>query len=201
MSNQKALSIDLETTGLTDDSIILEFAAVPVEIKEDCSYELSEDVFHFYFKSPTMPMLVKHYGVDKFIQDNHAELVEKCNKEGKCSLEFLREFGKYMERVKDTFFNGEKPVLLGKSLSALDLPLLTRDFGRDEFIRKHFAHRNIEVSSLALALSNAGVLSKAETGSTGLAKRFLSKKDVDHTALGDAKDMPEIYSNLLKLIK
>jgi oligoribonuclease (3'-5' exoribonuclease) len=190
----KYLSFDLETTGLKDTDYIIEFASIPVDVNTG---EIRKDLsFHRYLKCPTFEELKPNLG--KFVIENNESLIRKANKDGVSKEEFLTDFLEYLESSKmKEFFDNQLPTILGKSLSALDLPLLSRDFGRDSFLRKYFHHRVQDVSSTAKFCVDAGILPKGCESSHKLAQYFGLGEDVKHTALEDSIDVAQMYIKLV----
>jgi DNA polymerase-3 subunit epsilon len=103
------------------------------------------------------------------------------------------------DEVKSYFKNdkNEKIILFGKSMSAIDLPFLNRDLGWN-FMRKHFHHRNLDLSSTANTLIDLKFIPK-ECSSGSYLMNFLGMGDVKHTALEDARNTALMYLKLLSL--
>ncbi|MEK6626375.1 MAG: hypothetical protein AABY86_15505, partial [Bdellovibrionota bacterium] len=89
----------------------------------------------------------------------------------------------------------QKIVLFGKSMNALDLPLLNRDLGW-EFMRKYFHHQVLDLSSVVRAFVDKRLL-PPETVSGSALMKHLKMGEVAHTALEDAVNAAKIYLQLL----
>lgn len=194
----KYLSIDIESTGLNDDDFIIEFGAVPVDILNE---EIRDDLkFHAYLKCPSYEYLKD--SLSEFVKKHNKGLIQKAHADGLEKELFLKEFVNYLHSPQVTeYFNNKKPTLLGKSLSALDLPMLERDFGRSTFTRKYFHHRVLDVSSVAKSCVDSGVLPEGCESSTKLAQHFNLGGDVQHTAIEDSIDVAKMYMKIIKLMK
>lgn len=194
----KYLSLDLETTGLRLNDYIIEFACVPIDTKtQEIRHDLS---FHRYVKCPSFEDLESQ--LSPFVLENNEGLIRKAHKEGISLDELKRDLAKYMESVQvQLFFENELPFILGKSLTALDFPLLNKNLGRDDFMRKYFHHRVQDVSSTAMACVDSGLLPEGCTSSRNLAKHFNLGEDVQHTALEDSVDVAKMYFKILDLMK
>ena len=193
----KYLSLDIETTGLEEGAKIIEFACVPVNVK---TKEILKDLsFHTYVQCPSFEELEPH--LNDFVKKHNKELIQKAHEVGISLKELQDQLSAYLTSPEIVeFFEGKPPVILGKSLSALDIPLLKRDLGWDYFM-KHFHHQVRDVSSIAGYMVDVGLLPPNCISSSQLAKKFLEKKDVDHTALGDSIDMGDIYIKLVYIKK
>lgn len=194
----KYLSFDLESTGLEDSDLIIEIAFVPVDVEKRKIYQ--DKAFHCYMKCPSFEELLPN--LTEFVIENNEELIREANKKGINKKEFMSKFDKYMNSdfIKK-FFGEEKPDLLGKSVAGIDIPFLIRDFGREQFMRKYFSHRVLDVTSIATFLVQKGELPKDHASSRNLAKFFGLGDDVDHTAVSDSVNMAKIYFNLIDLKK
>ena len=194
----KFLSIDTETTGLSEDSYIVEFAAVPVDVQKR---EIKKDMaFHTYIKCPSFEDLSPV--LSPFARENNKSLIDTAHEKGIGLEEFKQDLSNYLEsRDIQTYFGGErdkpaKPMILGKSLSALDMPLLSRDLGWD-FMRKMFHHQNLDITTVALDAIVLGILPPECSSSRKLAALLLEKNDVDHTAVEDSIDVAKMYFSIL----
>ena len=128
------LSIDIESTGLEEDSLIIEFAAVPFdsttgEIREDLAMSFLIQCPDFNTLEPTL---------NDFVKENNKELIQEAFVYGLTKDEVKTEIVNYLENedIKN-YFGGNKIVLFGKSLSSIDLPFLSRDLGFD-FMKNNF---------------------------------------------------------------
>lgn len=194
----KYLSFDIESTGLNDNDLIIEIAFVPVDVKNRKIHKKKS--FHCYLKCPTFEELLPN--LEEFVITHNKELITTANKKGLSKKKFLKKFDQYMNSdfIKE-FFGEEKPNLLGKSVVGIDIPFLIRDFGRDEFLRKYFSHRVLDISSVATLLVEKGILPEGCASSKKLANYFNLGDDVDHTAVSDSVDMAKIYFLLLDLLE
>ncbi|MCY4644864.1 MAG: exonuclease domain-containing protein [Bacteriovoracales bacterium] len=189
----KYISIDLEATGLDDDCLIIEFAAIPFD---SADYKLDESLsFHTYVKCPTFEELKPK--LSPWVIEHNEELIRKANERGPSLEQFKLDFERYLtsESIR-SYREEERYVLFGKSLSAIDLPFLNRDLGSD-FMKKHFYHRQLDLSSFAYALIDMNLLSKEMVGGEEL-MAFLGMDKVAHTALEDAINTAKMYFELLK---
>lgn len=192
----KYMSLDLETTGLEDDALIIELGFVPVntktkEIRENLSY-------HCYLKCPSFEELEPN--LNDFVKKHNKGLIEKAHKEGISKEQFLKEFDEYMNSPKIKEFYGEEDIkIMGKSLTALDMPLLQRDFGRNDFLRKYFHHRVQDVSCSSSLAVDLKLLPEGFESSHKLAKFFKLGEDVSHTAISDSIDVAKMYMGIVEL--
>ncbi|MFM8315599.1 MAG: hypothetical protein ACKOA8_15060, partial [Deltaproteobacteria bacterium] len=138
----KYLSIDTEATGLEEHCLLIQVAVVPVDgTKNIVAEELGKEVLiqcpSFEELKPTLSEWV--------IQHNEG-LIRKAHAEGITPASFQKWMGDYLksDQVK-AFFGGERPLLLGKSLSALDIPLLTKNLGK-AFMDKNFHHHTLDIT-------------------------------------------------------
>ena len=187
------LSIDMEATGLRPDDLMIEFAAIPFNT-ESCEFEKSLS-FHRFIKCPSYEQLES--SLDQWVRDHNRELITKAAEEGLGANEFKKQFGDYLQSPEFKKIFPKKALLFGKSLSALDLPFMTRDLGND-FMREHFEHKNLDLTSVAYCLGDMGLLPKGLDSSKAIMKYF-NKGEVCHTALEDAVNTAEIYGELLNL--
>lgn len=191
------LSVDTEATGLKEDCFLIQLAFVPVDVEKGVvRTELGRETLvkcpSFESLRPTLnPWVVKH----------NREMIERAHSEGIPMDEVKAWVQQYLEwEPVRQIFGEERPVFLGKSLSALDIPLLKRYLGED-FLASRFHHHTADVTSAARLLVDSGVLPPGgATGSKLLG--FLGIRDnVAHTALSDAVDMGEAYLRLVSLLK
>jgi DNA polymerase-3 subunit epsilon len=191
------LSIDTETTGLHLDCHLIEVAFLPVDSEStEIDHRLGKETFvqcpPFEELKPTLNSWV--------IQHNEG-LIRKANATGITPEAFKKWVQDYFESpaIKE-FFKGERPPMLGKSLSALDIPILTRYLGKD-MMDKYFHHHTVDITSVARALVDSGVLPKGSEGTTKLVQFFQMKSSARHTAMSDAVDMAEIYLKITQYLK
>lgn len=187
------LSFDLEATGLYQDSHIIEFAMIPFDAKFK---RFEESLARSYFiQCPPFEELKPK--LDKWVIDHNESLIKKAHVEGISIEEFKDIFEIYLksEDIKH-YFGGQKIVLFGKSMNAIDLPFLNRDLGWD-FMRKYFSHRQLDLSCVTYSLMDMGLLPKEmESGSKLM--NFLGMGEVAHTALEDARNTAIMYLKLLE---
>lgn len=189
----KYLSFDLEATGLDSKDLIIEFAMVPFCTKEKKLQTKLEK--HFYIKCPSFENLKPQ--LSDWVIEHNKDLIEKAHQEGLELKIFKKELEAYLcSKVVQDYFDHEKITLFGKSMSAIDLPFLTRDLGWD-WMRKYFVHRQLDLSSVAYNLVDLGFLpSKCISGSELM--NYMGMGEVAHTALEDAKNTAKIYLKLLE---
>lgn len=191
----KYLSIDLEATGLREHDSIIEFAMIPFDTK---TKTLERDLAkHFFIKCDSFESLKPD--LDPWVIEHNEELIKKAHSEGIEIEEFKRRLESYLQSkpVKKYFANerNEKIILFGKSMNAIDLPFLTRDLSW-EFMRKHFHHRDLDLSSTANTLIDMGMLPEICSSGSGL-MNFLNMGEVSHTALEDAVNTAKMYLKLI----
>ncbi|HLW55869.1 MAG TPA: exonuclease domain-containing protein [Bacteriovoracaceae bacterium] len=188
----KYLSIDLEATGLGENCQIIEFAMIPF----DTQFKRLEDSLarSVYVHCPSFEDLKPT--LDPWVIEHNEKLIRKAHNEGLTLNEFKNYLKNYLEskEVKE-YFGNQKIVLFGKSMSAIDLPFLTRDLGW-EFMRKYFHHRNLDLSSLGYGLIDLGYLAQGMDSGTNL-MNHLGMGAVAHTALEDARNTAIMYLKLL----
>jgi len=193
------LSIDIEATGLKENDFMIEFAMIPF-----CTENFSvEDHLAktFYIKCPSFEELKPN--LDPWVITHNESLIKKAHQQGISMDQFRDEIETYLmsKEVKEYFRNDkkEKIILFGKSMSAIDLPFLNRDLGW-EFMRKHFHHRNLDLSSTANTLIDLHFLPE-ECSSGSQLMKHLGMGDVKHTALQDARNTALMYLKILKMFQ
>ncbi len=183
----KYLSFDLEATGLAEHDLIIEFGLVPFCAKTKTIEEkLSR---HWFIKCPSFEELKPK--LDQWVIDHNKELIDKAHSEGVEMAQFKQELSDYVKSDEVVEYFGEKIILFGKSMNAIDLPFMTRDLGWD-FMRDHFHHQVLDMSSVAMAFADKGTLPEECRSGSGLMKHF-KMGDVAHTALEDAKNVAILY--------
>lgn len=189
----KYLSFDLEATGLEEDAYIIEFAMVPFctetkSLEEGLARE-------FVLKCPSFEELKPN--LNPWVIENNKELIDNSFKTGISINEFKDKLVEYLnsKEVK-TYFDNQRVVLFGKSISAIDLPFMNRDLGW-EWMNNHFHHRNLDLSSYTMGLIDMGLLEKGMDSGSNLMNYF-KMGDVSHTALDDAKNTAIMYLKLLE---
>jgi oligoribonuclease (3'-5' exoribonuclease) len=193
----KYLSIDTEATGLEEDTHLIQLAFVPVDpergiIGDEMGWETLVKCPSFEELKPRLnPWVIEHN--EGLIRNAHAGGIEPSALKAAVQS--------YMERdaVKQ-FFGGDRPPFLGKSLSALDIPLMQRYLGRT-FMDKYFHHHTLDVTCIARAMVDGGLLPKGCESTTKLLTHFQIRELSNHTALSDAHDMAVVYLKLLEVLK
>lgn len=188
----KYLSIDIEATGLAEQCQIIEFAMIPF----DTQFRRLEDSLarSFYIHCPSFEDLKPN--LDPWVQEHNEKIIRKAHSEGLMLSEFKNFLKTYLESPEvRSYFGPGKIVLFGKSMSAIDLPFLTRDLGW-EFMRKYFHHRNMDLSGFGYGLIDMGILPQGMDSGTNL-MNHLGMGEVAHTALEDAKNTAIMYLKLL----
>lgn len=190
----KYLSVDTEATGLTDECVLIQLAFVPVDttnrrVLRDLGVEWLVKCASFEELKPTL---------NPWVIDNNEGLIRDAHAKGVPPEELAAQVKKYLTSPDlKAFFGDSRPIFLGKSLSALDIPLLGRTLGTD-FMRENFHHHTLDVTCVARALVDGGVLPPGTESSGKLMKFFGLREEPAHTALSDALDMADIYLKLLE---
>jgi len=191
------LSIDIEATGLNQNDYMIEFGVIPF-CTEDKKVEESL-ARNYFIRCPSFESLKPK--LDPWVIEHNEQLINKAHHFGMQLDSFKDELETYLisKEVKAYFKNekNEKIILFGKSMSAIDLPFLTRDLGWD-FMRKYFHHRNLDLSSSACTLIDLKLI-PGECSSGSHLMRYLGMGDVKHTALEDAKNTALMYLKLLSM--
>lgn len=188
----KYLSIDIEATGLAEDCQIIEFAMIPF----DTQFKRLEDSLArtVYVHCPSFEDLKPT--LDPWVREHNEKIIRRAHHDGLTHSEFRDFLQKYLESPEvRAYFNNQKIVLFGKSMTAIDLPFLTRDLGW-EFMRKYFHHRNLDLSGLGYGMIDLGLLPQGMDSGTNL-MNYLGMGAVAHTALEDAKNTAIMYLKLL----
>jgi oligoribonuclease (3'-5' exoribonuclease) len=188
----KYLSIDIEATGLGENCQIIEFAMIPFDTKLK---RLEESLAKsFYIHCPSFEDLKE--SLDPWVREHNEKIIRKAHAEGLLMSEFKETLKKYLESSEvKTYFENQKIVLFGKSMTAIDLPFLNRDLGWD-FMRKYFHHRNLDLSGIGYALIDLGLLPMGMDSGSNL-MNYLNMGEVAHTALEDAKNTAIMYLKLI----
>ena len=189
----KYLSIDLEATGLGENDLIIEFAAIPFDAK---TLEINHDLsFHHYLQCPSFEQL--RPVLSPWIIEHNEKLIRTAHEKGISLMQFRDGLRQYLENPAMSKYLGKGPyTLFGKSLSAIDLPFLNRDLGYD-FMRKHFVHRQLDLSCFVYGLVDMGHLAPEMVSGSELMK-FLGMGEVAHNALDDSVNTAKMYFELLK---
>ncbi len=194
---RRYLSLDTEATGLEEKCVMIQLAVVPVDVDRGTVHtELGKEWLvkcdSFESLKPTLnEWVLKHQ--EGLIRKAHAEgiSIEACKAE-------LSEYLKSKPLLD--FFGKSRPILMGKSMSALDIPLLTRSFGW-EWMQKAFHHHIVDVTCLGKSFEDAGLLPAKTANTQSLMQYFKLKENADHTALSDAIDMGKIYCKMIDMIR
>ena len=187
----KYLSIDLEATGLKENDLIIEFAAVPFDaetevIEKDLSY-------HSLVQCPSFEELLP--SLDQWVIDHNKSLITNAHQNGLPIKTFKQNLLDYLKSEPiQSYFGDGRIVLFGKSLNAIDLPFLNRDLGWD-FMREYFHHQQLDVSSVVYSLIDLKKIPE-ECRSGGFLMKHLGFGEVAHTALEDAINTAELYFKL-----
>mgnify|MGYP003390393381 CR=1 FL=1 len=190
------LSFDIEATGLAENCLMIEFAMVPF----DTDKLTLEDSLQYstFIRCPSFEEL--RPTLDPWVVQHNEGLIRQAHTQGLPLPEFREQLKTYLESqpVKD-YFNNQKIILFGKSMNAIDLPFLNRDLGWD-FMRQYFNHRQLDLSGIAYALMNLGLIPAGmESGSAMM--NFLGMGNVAHTALEDARNTALMYLKLIAKIR
>jgi oligoribonuclease (3'-5' exoribonuclease) len=188
----KYLSFDIEATGLGENCQIIEFAMIPFDTQlKRLEEPLARSV---YIHCPSYEDLKD--GLDPWVREHNEKIIRKAHAEGMTQNEFKEFLKSYLESTEvRSYFGNQKIVLFGKSMTAIDLPFLTRDLGW-EFMRKYFHHRNLDLSGIGYALIDLGMLPMGmDSGSNMM--NYLNMGVVAHTALEDAKNTAIMYLKIL----
>ena len=190
------LSFDIEATGLEENALIIEFGMVPFDTETGV---IEEDLAkHFYIQCPSFEKLKPD--LNEWVIKHNKSLIETAHKNGISIEEFKAELESYLDSAEiRKYFNHERIMLFGKSISAIDLPFLNRDLGW-EWMNKHFHHRNLDLSCYTLGLIDMGHLEKGMDSGAKL-MNFLGMGEVEHTALEDAINTAKMYLLLLDKFK
>ncbi len=194
---RRYLSIDTEATGLEEKCVMIQLAFVPVDVTQSkvCT-ELGKE---WLIRCPSFDQLKP--SLNEWVVKHQEGLIRKAHAEGMSMAQCQEEVGAYLNsKPIQEFFGKERPILLGKSMGALDLPILNRSFGWD-FMQKSFHHHTVDVTCLGKSFEDAGLLPLKTTGTTRLMQYFKLKENADHTALSDATDMGLIYCKMLDMIR
>lgn len=187
----KYLSIDLEATGLDEDCLIIEFAAVPFD--GETGEILTDQKFETYIACPSFEDLAPN--LNSWVAENNESIIRKAHETGITLKQLKVSFEKYLKNENiQKFFGEQKIILFGKSLNAIDLPFLNRDLGWN-FIRDNFSHRQQDLSSVVYFAIDTGILPpECESGSKLM--NYFEMGEVVHTALADAINTAKLYMKI-----
>lgn len=188
----KYLSIDLEATGLDENDYIIEFGMIPFDAE---NRTLEENLARRYLVScPSYESLLPN--LDPWVIEHNESLIKDAHSQGLERHAFKKELETYLNTTEvKNYFGNEKIMIFGKSLNAIDLPFLTRDLGW-EFMRRHFNHRVLDLSSTANTLVDMNFLPEKCTNGSEL-MNHLGMGEVCHTAMDDARNTAIMYLKLL----
>jgi hypothetical protein len=194
---RRYLSLDTEATGLEEKCVMIQLAVVPVDVTT--GQVLTEHGKEWLLACPDFDELKPT--LNEWVLKHQEGLIRKAHAEGIAMDKCRDELTAYLKsKPIHDFFNGERPVLLGKSMSALDIPLLTRSFGWD-YMQKTFHHHIVDVTCLGKSFEDAGILPPRTANTTRLMQHFKLKEAAEHTALCDAVDMGRIYCKMIDMIR
>ncbi len=190
------LSLDIEATGLAEGNYLIQIALVPLETKTRRVYEElgKETLVHCPSYEELEPKL------DNWNKEHNGAMIRAAHERGIPQDAVKTFITSYLKLPQITeIFKNERPILLGKSLSALDIPMLKRYMGWTLYDQT-FHHHTLDVTCVARGLCDAGKLPENCNSSTKLVKHFGIRDNVKHTALSDSLDMANIYLKLLDLL-
>lgn len=187
------LTEDTETTGTSEDSLLIQVAFVPMSeegtLKEDLAKEWLIKCLSFEELYPTL---------NDFCRKNNESIITLAHEKGQDKDVVKQEIEDYLSSapIKE-LFDGKKPTLYGKSISALDLPKMVQTFGWD-WTRNQFNHRVFDLGSVVMHLVNKGLL-PAECESIDKLASYLGLGKVSHLALDDCRQIADIYKKIKDL--
>lgn len=188
------LSLDTEATGLTESDLLIQLAVVPVDA--EAGQVLMSLGMETLVKCPSFAEMKPK--LNSWVIEHNEKLITDAHEKGVTTEKLKEMMTAYLDSPEiKKFFNNERPVLLGKSMSALDIPLLTRTFGWD-FMNKRFHHHTVDVTAVARFLVDAGQLPKGCESTTKIVKHYGIRDNALHTALSDAVDMGQIYIKMVQ---
>lgn len=194
---RRYLSLDTEATGLEEKCVMIQLAVVPVDV--DTSEVHTELGKEWLVKCDSFENLKPT--LNDWVLGHMEGLIRKAHAEGLSMEQVKTELSAYLKSqpILD-FFGKSRPILMGKSMSALDIPLLTRSFGWG-YMQKAFHHHIVDVTCLGKSFEDAGLLPPKTANTTSLMQYFKLKEHADHTALSDATDMGRIYCKMIDMIR
>lgn len=191
------LSLDTEATGLTKECVLIQLAFVPVDNRNRrVATELGREwLVHCKSYEELEPTL------NPWVRENNKTLIQKAHGQGLPIDKLKEEVVAYLTSAPiKALFGNSRPVILGKSLSALDIPLLQRTFG-EEFYQKYFHHHTVDVTCVARFLVDSGILPPGCESTSAIVKHYGIRAEASHTALNDASDMAQIYLKMIEQMK
>lgn len=191
------LSIDTEATGLREGNYLTQLAMVPLDTARGKVFtELGRE---WLVQCPSYEELEPK--LDEWNRKHNKTLIQQAHKEGVVPGELPILVNQYLTSPEVKAIFGEKrPVILGKSLSALDIPILKRYLGWDLY-EKLFHHHTLDVTCLTRGLVDAGLLPPGCESTTKLVQHYGIREESTHTALNDALDMANIYLKIIESLK
>ena len=187
------LNEDTETTGVSEDSLLIQIAFVPMDQHGNTIDQLAKE---WLIKCPSFQELYPK--LNDFCRKNNEALITKSHKKGLDAEVVRKEIEDYLSSPAiKALFQNKKPTLFGKSISALDMPKLVQTFGWD-WVRSQFNHRVLDLGSLAMDYINRGKLPSDCESSDSLVK-FFKLGTVSHLALDDCKQLAQVYQLMQKL--
>ncbi|MBY0369162.1 hypothetical protein K2X33_00650 [bacterium] len=192
----KYLSLDTEATGLTEECVLIQLAFVPVDTEKGVARDLGVE---WLVQCPSFEDLKP--SLNPWVVENNETLIRDASEHGVPPEALAEKVDAYLKSPPlKAFFGDNRPAFLGKSMSALDIPLLHRTFG-EEFMQSHFHHHTLDVTCVARALVESGLLPPGTESSSKIMKYFGLRDTPAHTALADALDMAEIYLKILSMLR
>lgn len=191
------LSLDTEATGLTESDLLIQLAVVPLDVETKTVHvNLGMETL---VQCPSFESMKPK--LNSWVIEHNEKLITEAHQKGVPALKLRELMTEYLDSAEiKSFFRNERPILLGKSMSALDIPLLTRTFGW-EFMNQRFHHQVVDVTSVARFLVDAGHLPKGCESTSKIVKYFGIRENALHTALSDAMDMAHIYIKMVEAHK
>lgn len=190
------LSLDTEATGLREPNHLLQVGIVPVDTERRVvRHDLGREII---LKCPSYEELLPN--LDEWNRKHNKGLIERCSKDGVDPAQLVPWFEAYFAEAEvKKLFGDSRAILLGKSMSALDIPIMRRYLGVDRY-EKWFHHHTLDVTCVARFLCDTGKMPRGTESSSKLLKHFGIRAEVEHTALSDALDMGESYVRMMNLI-
>ncbi|NBX81891.1 hypothetical protein EBQ90_02240 [bacterium] len=191
------LSLDTEATGLELDCYLIQVALVPLDGPSKTI--LSPWGKEVLIQCPSFEELKPK--LNPWVLEHNEDLIRKAHREGITPAAFKKWIEDYLTDPEiKAYFKNERPTLLGKSMSALDIPVLTRYLGKD-FMEKYFHHHTLDLTCVARFLTDVGKLPKGFHTTSKLLQHFKIRQKAEHTALSDATDMGHVYFKLIELLQ
>ncbi len=187
------LNEDTETTGTSEDSLLIQIAFVPMNQDGDLVESLAKE---WLIKCPSFQELYPK--LNDFCRKNNEEIITKAHLHGIPSDVVKQEIEAYLSSPEiKSLFENKRPTLFGKSISALDLPKMVQTFGWD-WVRTTFNHRVFDLGSVVMDLINKGLLPN-DCESIDKLSAHLGLGKVSHLALDDCRQAATIYKKIKAL--